>query len=214
MQSLFGEFELLADLMGPFAICENPTFIECKKVGSSLFHDEIPSQKITCNAEIGLMCFHKDQPDNRCLDYEVRFFCSCPYQRSTPAIQPSPVFCPDGKWTDWMDINNPRTGYSGGDYELLGDIIEYTEMCLTPTDIECRIVGSALFYDETREQRKVTCDPEIGLLCFNKDQISKQCLDYEVRFFCPCRLKTDAPIQQTSESRKVTTVEIPIATTE
>ncbi|XP_077865079.1 mucin-5AC-like [Saccoglossus kowalevskii] len=100
--------------------------------------------------------------------------------------QSSGSLCPDGKWTEWFDMSDPQSSRSGGDYELLADMIEMYGVCETPTYIECKEVGSPLFYYEMPDQTKVTCLPDIGLLCFNKDQKSKGCADYEVRFFCPC----------------------------
>nr|XP_002740538.1 PREDICTED: mucin-5B-like [Saccoglossus kowalevskii] len=184
-QNYGGDYELLADIMEPFAVCESPIDIECRAAGSRLLYNEIPGQReITCMPQIGLMCFNKDQLSKMCEDYEVRFYCPCDEFISTPVVQPSSTICQEGQWTQWIDIDNPNPGQTGGDYELIGEIVKQYPMCANPTNIECRVLGS--LHDQTIGQKKITCSTEVGLLCFNKDQSSGQCLDYEVRFFCPC----------------------------
>ncbi|XP_077870327.1 uncharacterized protein LOC102804954 [Saccoglossus kowalevskii] len=101
----------------------------------------------------------------------------------TTLDQASSNLCPDGKWTNWFNTNNPD---SMGDYESHGMIRATYDVCINPVSIECRAVGSESPYDQTSGQGRITCEPNVGLLCFNEHQQSKQCPDYEVRFFCPC----------------------------
>nr|XP_006823820.1 PREDICTED: mucin-5AC-like [Saccoglossus kowalevskii] len=182
-----GDQELLSKAMEFHFICNEPTYIECREVGSKHYYNEIEGQvKVTCHPDIGLLCFNKDQKNRQCIDYEVRFYCPCPDQNVIPPAEDKVVLCKGNEWTQWIDMSNPDTIGLRGDYELLGEMIEPYGVCEDPTDIQCRVVGSHHFYDEGHAQRKIVCEPHIGFLCFNYYQLSKQCMDYEVRFLCPC----------------------------
>ena len=54
------------------------TGIECRRVSDHLDYSltgEVFEPGGECTVERGLACHNKHQPDNRCDDYEVRFFC-------------------------------------------------------------------------------------------------------------------------------------------
>lgn len=72
-------------------------------------------------------------------------------------------------WTEWLDRDNPS---GSGDWEDLAlHRITHPDICESPADIECRTVDGKIDYSETGEV--VTCDPKIGLVCKNVDNLEK-----------------------------------------
>uniref|UniRef100_A0A1I8HLV1 VWFD domain-containing protein n=1 Tax=Macrostomum lignano TaxID=282301 RepID=A0A1I8HLV1_9PLAT len=99
--------------------------------------------------------------------------------------------CEDG-WTQWININKPTTGLQGGESESLPEIErQLGKICAGGKieQIQCRDVSvhrQNIGYNTQFGQ----CSLANGLRCLNKDQAglssTKQCYDYEVRFFCRC----------------------------
>ncbi|KAM7003499.1 mucin-2-like [Tautogolabrus adspersus] len=88
-------------------------------------------------------------------------------------------------WSDWTNSGYPDYDINGGDYESIEKITDPDlSTCSKPLKIECRSkdhIGTPL----NKLGQKVTCDPEGGLKCLNKDQVPPpQCLDYEIRVQC------------------------------
>ncbi|XP_066269246.1 uncharacterized protein [Branchiostoma lanceolatum] len=156
----------------------------------------------------GFVCKKEDQPDNTCLDYEVRFCC--------------PRTC--ARWTQWFDRDNP----SGvGDWESLYGLVngnpvglrpEYPgQICPMPTDVHARVIATQQelcvvlvglrpeYHGQicpmptdvharviaTQQEASLTgetfvyYDTANGFACRNQQQKDGRCLDYEVRFCCP-----------------------------
>ncbi|XP_065840671.1 uncharacterized protein [Oscarella lobularis] len=92
-------------------------------------------------------------------------------------------------WTDWFNIDNP--GWTG-DYEKLDTLRRSGyKVCKQPDAVRCRTVQTHI--DAKLTGRKLTCSPSVGFFCVNSDQDwGKTCLDYEVKFLCPCDY-VDAP---------------------
>ena len=91
---------------------------------------------------------------------------------------------PDCQWTAW--INTDRPTFGNGDMETISKIRQIHQFCASPAMIECRDVHSHTPVKDSTQ--KVTCDLMNGLKCLNWDNAG-DCLDYEVRFFCPCTCK-------------------------
>ncbi|KAK4822602.1 hypothetical protein QYF61_017334 [Mycteria americana] len=89
-------------------------------------------------------------------------------------------------WTQWFDLDSPSSGSQGGDIETFAKIrAAGYALCDKPQDIQCR----AKDYPERSLDKlgqKFECSLHTGLVCRNKDQITKypMCFDYEVKVLC------------------------------
>lgn len=186
-----GDFENLDMLRNASIItCANPKQIECRPIDTNA-----ETQIIECSLENGLICENKHQITNflTCYDYEVRFYCcdsscrSTPFQTKVTAnFTIYPVTCtPKCYLTDWIDENMPTPGVFGGDYENL-EILKANgkKACSIPFAIECRVNTSETNTSIVQENQLIQCELEVGLICHNADQASKQCYDYEIRYLC------------------------------
>ncbi|KAM8831960.1 cartilage intermediate layer protein 1-like [Spinachia spinachia] len=97
-----------------------------------------------------------------------------------PNIPVDEEFC----WTSWYDRDNPS---GTGDWELLVDLHrEYPgQICKAPVAIDAVAIASGLPAHLTGDI--YTSSPRYGFVCKNSQQESPLCLDYKVRFMCPCR---------------------------
>ncbi|PUA28398.1 MAG: hypothetical protein B0W54_18245 [Cellvibrio sp. 79] len=88
-------------------------------------------------------------------------------------------------WTGWLDRDEPS---GQGDAEVLPAFLTETpsSVCTTPSAIEARIRGTTTVFTPgmTLPQTMRTFEPTKGLQCYNVDQRSGSCADYEVRFLC------------------------------
>uniref|UniRef100_A0A3P8Z3U3 Mucin 5.1, oligomeric mucus/gel-forming n=1 Tax=Esox lucius TaxID=8010 RepID=A0A3P8Z3U3_ESOLU len=115
---------------------------------------------------------------------------STPTGTSTTPLTPCQPGC---HWSGWIDTNYPEFGPGGGDYEILENIVKsHPSICSNPENIDCRakeLPGTPL----NMLGQKVTCDPEVGLICNNKDQEGPAiCYNYEIRVSC-CTISTTSP---------------------
>ncbi|XP_062351339.1 mucin-5AC-like [Cinclus cinclus] len=98
------------------------------------------------------------------------------------------------EWSEWYDGNLQTPGYDGGDFETFDDLrSKGYEVCKAPKAVECR---AEKFPDIPLKDlgQKVECSTTQGLRCYNKDQISTMCNNYEIRILCcvfvPCSSTT------------------------
>ncbi|XP_051660361.1 mucin-5AC-like [Manacus candei] len=124
---------------------------------------------------------------------------------STSTVSPTTSVCVHEvcEWSEWYDGSLPTPGYDGGDFETFSDLrAKGYEVCKAPRDIQCR---AEKFPDIPLKDlgQKVECSTTAGLICYNKDQISTMCNNYEIRVLCcvfvPCSSST-YPVSTTSES--------------
>ncbi|XP_070560270.1 mucin-5AC-like [Ptychodera flava] len=81
--SSIGEFELLAQLRGPYGFCDQPTDIECRL--SDLPHtpyNQTGQVALTCDLQQGFLCFHSQQ-SGLCFNYAIRLLCETQCNTST-----------------------------------------------------------------------------------------------------------------------------------
>lgn len=112
-------------------------------------------------------------------DYEI------PVSTLTPPVSmptEGPVFKQCG-WSSWLNSNSPSASLSSGDFESIYDLKSKYGLCKEIRQIECRIAGSHTPV-ALAGQESVACDIRNGLRCYNRDQISGRCYDYEVRVLC------------------------------
>uniref|UniRef100_A0A803VNJ5 MUC5A protein n=1 Tax=Ficedula albicollis TaxID=59894 RepID=A0A803VNJ5_FICAL len=117
------------------------------------------------------------------------------------------------QWSEWYDGSLQTPGYDGGDFETFDDLRgKGYEICQAPKAVECR---AEKFPDIPLKDlgQKVECSTTRGLICYNKDQISTMCNNYEIRILCcvfvPCSsttpLRTSTPV--TTPTPKETSTE-------
>ncbi|XP_060891509.1 mucin-5AC-like [Labrus mixtus] len=115
-------------------------------------------------------------------------------------------------WSVWTNSHYPEDGNGGGEYEPIDKITNPDlSTCSKPLKIECR---SKDHIDTPFNEigQKVTCDPEVGLRCFNKDQgFPPTCYDYEIRV--QCCINICAPSTTKAPSTTPTKGTIPSTTT-
>eukprot|EP00070_Physeter_catodon_P027685 XP_028334579.1 mucin-5B [Physeter catodon] len=93
---------------------------------------------------------------------------------------------PKCQWTEWFDVDFPRSGVRGGDMETYDNIrAAGGTMCQQPQKIECR----AESYPEVSVDQigqVLSCSLEAGLVCRNEDQRGKftMCFNYNIRVYC------------------------------
>uniref|UniRef100_A0A8C3TQ01 VWFD domain-containing protein n=1 Tax=Catharus ustulatus TaxID=91951 RepID=A0A8C3TQ01_CATUS len=116
-------------------------------------------------------------------------------------------------WSEWYDGSLQTPGYDGGDFETFDDLrAKGYEVCKTPKAVECR---AEKFPDIPLKDlgQKVECSTTQGLICYNKDQISTMCNNYEIRILCcvfvPCSsttpFRTSTPVITPRETSTETT---------
>ncbi|KAF3849963.1 hypothetical protein F7725_019682 [Dissostichus mawsoni] len=88
-------------------------------------------------------------------------------------------------WTDWFDRDNPS---GSGDWELSSDLRKENpgKICDYPLYIEVVTTDTMTPATSTGENFYIF-NPTQGFVCRKKDQKSRECRDYKVRFGCPCR---------------------------
>ncbi|XP_039638416.1 cartilage intermediate layer protein 2-like isoform X2 [Perca fluviatilis] len=166
-----GDWETLSDLRNeyPGKICSKPLAIEARTL-SGLTVAAAGDVIYLRDTTKGFVCRNQDQPRPKmCKDYRVRF--SCP--RS---------FC-KVCWTQWYNRDAPS---GTGDWESLTNLRTENpgQICDSPMSIEA-VTSDTLTQAVSTGQTFIYNQNE-GLVCRNTDQESGLCLDYKVRFGCPC----------------------------
>nr|XP_006815648.1 PREDICTED: uncharacterized protein LOC100367360 [Saccoglossus kowalevskii] len=167
-----GDWETTQDLIKQFEdkMCSNPSAIQVQTLDGipAAYNGEIFS---LYSPEVRFVCQMADQPDNTCLDYEVRF--CCPEQ-------------PDcDKLTKWFNTDEPREG-SDADREITAVIQdEYpNEMCKNPLFIQV-VVATTEQPSSSTGQVLIHHDVDPGFVCLDKEQpAGDQCHNYKVRYCC------------------------------
>ncbi|KAF1376692.1 hypothetical protein PFLUV_G00214120 [Perca fluviatilis] len=166
-----GDWETLSDLRNeyPGKICSKPLAIEARTL-SGLTVAAAGDVIYLRDTTKGFVCRNQDQPRPKmCKDYRVRF--SCP--RS---------FC-KVCWTQWYNRDAPS---GTGDWESLTNLRTENpgQICVSPMSIEA--VTSDTLTPALSTGQTFIYNQNEGLVCHNTDQESGLCLDYKVRFGCPC----------------------------
>ncbi|KAJ8313908.1 hypothetical protein KUTeg_008469 [Tegillarca granosa] len=148
----------------------------------------------TCRLETGFLCRNIDNYPYKCSDYKIRYFCECqetsgPTPRPTPQPTPGPTFSvqknytgPRCGWSSWLNSHTPTAGKDGGEFETIAGLKSKYGLCSSIQKIKCRRVGGVP--PPLGETRPVVCDEINGFACYNKDQPSQSCYDYEVMVKC------------------------------
>nr|XP_058925250.1 mucin-5B [Kogia breviceps] len=101
-------------------------------------------------------------------------------------------------WTDWLDQSYPTPGASGGDFETYANIqAAGRAICQQPLKLQCRAEDLPEVALQDLGQ-VVQCRLEEGLVCWNRDQSSLMCLNYQIRMFCCDQSHCPSPAGPTS----------------
>ncbi|XP_074774744.1 mucin-5AC-like [Athene noctua] len=105
---------------------------------------------------------------------------------TAPASNTTDNCVPRCAWTQWFNLDSPSPGSENGDIETFAKIRDAGyALCDKPRDILCRAKD---YPNRSLDQlgQVLECSLETGLVCRNKDQITKYpvCFDYEVRVEC------------------------------
>ncbi|XP_054603985.1 cartilage intermediate layer protein 2 [Nothobranchius furzeri] len=95
-------------------------------------------------------------------------------------------FRPPLCWTDWYNRDNAN---GKGDYEDLKHLRKEHpgEICPYILEIEAVTVFGNIRAEDTGHTFQAY-NTEVGFICRNEDQQFGRCMDYKVRFGCPCFL--------------------------
>ncbi|XP_056150122.1 cartilage intermediate layer protein 1 [Lampris incognitus] len=171
-----GDWETLSALQreNPGSICPRPLEIEVQTIYGRSMH-ETGDVIAVADANRGFICRNAHQRHKRrCDDYRVRF--RCPIS-----------FCCEARplcWTRWFNRDKPS---GSGDWEHLVALRrKYKgEICDSPLRIDA-VTADDMTPASSTGQTFHKYDVTSGFICRNKDQWRRRCLDYKVRFQCPC----------------------------
>lgn len=148
-----GDFEDRALMSG---VCAEPLAIEAQTGGVDY---RKTGEALTVSPQYGLSCRNSEQPDGRCQDYKVRFYC--------------PVT--SGHWSPWSNVNVPS---GADDSEPLSTV---AGGCARPMAFQAETVDGVPY---ERSGEVVSANSGLAFFCQNQSQPDQQCQDYRVRVFC------------------------------
>ncbi|XP_052666588.1 mucin-5AC [Harpia harpyja] len=133
---------------------------------------------------------------------------------TTSSVSPTTSVCVYEvcQWSEWYDGSTQTPGYDGGDFETFDDLrAKGYEVCKAPRAVQCRAEKFPNIPLKDLGQ-KVECSTTAGLICYNKDQNSTMCNNYEIRILCcifvPCssttHFSTSTPITAAAKSTETT----------
>ncbi|XP_052092501.1 mucin-5AC-like [Mytilus californianus] len=169
----------------------NVTQVECAVDSENHIPYYSSGEKVGyCNKEHGFLCTNADNFPIPCSDYKIRYYCDCANETGTKSPTPLTTEAPNTSkltyvrcaWSDWLSSTSPTNAPTSGDMETIENLKKHFGLCPSIIDIECRIRDNGS--STSASQDSVTCDIQNGLRCFNRDQVSFQCHDYEVRVKC------------------------------
>lgn len=88
------------------------TDIECRDAKRNRDYKDTKEVKLVCDLHSGFICKNRDQPDGRCLDYKIRYFCECvtpapPLTTIIVVVSPTAVVPPCKKYRLIIDGPEP-----------------------------------------------------------------------------------------------------------
>ncbi|XP_073745916.1 mucin-5AC [Callorhinus ursinus] len=104
-------------------------------------------------------------------------------------------------WSPWLDVSHPGRGIDSGDFETLENLRAHGyQVCTVPKSVECQAEGAPGVQLQVLGQH-VECSPTVGLTCYNRNQTSGLCHNYQIRILCcfprTCPIST-SPAQTTT----------------
>ncbi|XP_066108498.1 mucin-5AC [Saccopteryx bilineata] len=106
---------------------------------------------------------------------------------STASVSPSPGCEEECQWSSWLDVSRPGRGVDSGDFDTLDNLRAHGyPVCQEPRAVECQAEDAPGTPLQVLGQR-VECSPTAGLVCYNRDQASGLCDNYQIRVLCCTR---------------------------
>ncbi|XP_055987580.1 mucin-5AC-like [Sorex fumeus] len=103
------------------------------------------------------------------------------------------------QWSPWLDVSRPGQGRDSGDFDTLDNLRAHGHwVCQAPREVQCRAEDAPEVPLEALGQR-VQCSLATGLTCFNKEQTSGLCHNYQVRVLC-CSPRACPPASSTTRT--------------
>uniref|UniRef100_A0A8D1EZB9 VWFD domain-containing protein n=1 Tax=Sus scrofa TaxID=9823 RepID=A0A8D1EZB9_PIG len=105
---------------------------------------------------------------------------------TTPGTPPGPTpHCGEEcLWSPWLDVSRPGLGIDSGDFDTLENLRAHGyRVCRAPSAVECQAEDAPGVPLRALGQR-VECSPTVGLICYNRDQPSGHCDNYQIRILC------------------------------
>ncbi|XP_074193049.1 mucin-5AC [Rhinolophus sinicus] len=138
---------------------------------------------------------------------------------STTSVSPHPGCGEECQWSLWLDISHPGRGIDSGDFDTLDNLRAHGyQVCQAPRAVECRAEDAPDVPIQALGQR-VECSPTVGLTCYNRDQVSGLCDNYQIKVLCcspracPTSSSTTTPAPTTTTPTPGTTTPAPTTTT-
>eukprot|EP00072_Mus_musculus_P015535 NP_034974.1 mucin-5AC precursor [Mus musculus] len=123
-------------------------------------------------------------------------------------------------WSPWMDVSRPGRGIDSGDFDTLENLRAHGyPICQVPKAVECRAEASP-GVPLPELQQHLECSTTVGLICYNSDQLSGLCDNYQIKVQCctPVSCPTSQTTHVISSSRTTnldnTTSSVPVTSTE
>ncbi|KAM8812746.1 mucin-5AC [Rhynchonycteris naso] len=120
---------------------------------------------------------------------ETRALSTSPGTSSRPklsmaSVSPGPGCGEECQWSSWLDVSRPGRGVDSGDFDTLDNLrVHGYQVCQAPRAVECQAEGAPGVPLQALGQR-VECSPTVGLVCYNRDQVSGLCDNYQIRVLC------------------------------
>nr|XP_056707722.1 mucin-5AC-like [Euleptes europaea] len=113
-------------------------------------------------------------------------------------------------WSQWYDVTNPESGSGDGDFDTFDNLrAEGYKVCKAPKAVQCR---AEKFPNTPLSElgQKVECSNTVGLICYNTDQHTMSCNNYQIKILCctfvPCGYTTASTPETTTSSIAPTTI--------
>ncbi|XP_077719058.1 mucin-5AC isoform X2 [Canis aureus] len=108
---------------------------------------------------------------------------SSPMSHKT-SVQPHVTCGEECLWSPWLDVSHPGRGIDSGDFDTLENLRAHGyHVCSVPKEVECQAEGAPEVPLQVLGQH-VECSPTVGLVCYNRNQTSGLCYNYQIRILC------------------------------
>ncbi|XP_041629355.1 mucin-5AC [Vulpes lagopus] len=139
---------------------------------------------------------------------------SSPMSHKT-SVQPHVTCGEECLWSPWLDVSHPGRGIDSGDFDTLENLRAHGyHVCSVPKEVECQAEGAPEVPLQVLGQH-VECSPTVGLVCYNRNQTSGLCYNYQIRILCcfPGTCSTSTTITATGTTTLSTTSKTPAPVT-
>ncbi|XP_078538895.1 mucin-2-like [Lissotriton helveticus] len=104
--------------------------------------------------------------------------------KSTTVTKSSDCVSEVCEWSSWYDASSPQLGPTNGDFESFENLrAKGFAVCDAPKQVRCRAKSFPTVPISNLGQSLV-CSETLGLMCYNKDQTSGLCYNYEISILC------------------------------